>query len=109
MLKEPSNRAAPVEFLDTLSREQKLMLYIACVNNGRRMVGKVPTDLSGIERLQGIPEAEMNRFRYRQQSSNSGQPSQSQQTSEQRQPVSQHRQMSPLVRQALLRRKLARQ
>ena len=74
MLKEPTNRAAPVEFLDTLSKEQKLLLYIACVNNGRRMVGKVPTDLSGIDRLQGVPEAEMNKFRHRQQNASSNSP-----------------------------------
>ena len=65
MLKEPSNRSAPIEFLDTLSQKQKLLLYIACVNNGRRMKGAVPTDLSGIARLNGVPEAEMNKFRHR--------------------------------------------
>ena len=67
MLKEPSSRSAPVEFLDTLSNEQKLLLYIACVNNGRRMVGQVPDDLSGIDRLQGIPPAALNMFRHRRQ------------------------------------------
>ncbi len=67
LLREPSNHDAPVEFLDTLSREQALMLYVACVNNGRTMRGAVPTDLSGIEQIRGISAAEMNKFRYRMQ------------------------------------------
>ena len=84
MLKEPSNRSAPIEFLDTLNQEQKLLLYIACVNNGRRMKGAIPTDLSGIERLQGVPEAEMNKFRHRMET----QPSASQPERQQHRPQS---------------------
>ena len=57
--------------MDTLSREQALTLYIACINYGRKPVGAVPTDLSGIENLQGIPPEEMNRFRHRQQNNGS--------------------------------------
>lgn len=101
MLKEPSNRAAPVEFLDTLTDRQKLLLYIACVNNGRRMIGHVPTDLSGISHLRGIPEAELNKFRHRQQNM----PSNPQPTP-QRQVQAQQRQMSPAVRQEALKRRM---
>lgn len=68
LLKEPTGRSAPVEFLETLSNEQKLLLYIACVNNGRRMTGQIPTDLSGINNLQGVPMAALNMFNHRQQS-----------------------------------------
>ena len=106
LLKEPSNRAAPVEFLDTLSKEQKLLLYIACVNNGRRMSGNVPTDLSGIDRLRGIPEAEMTRFRSLQASRGSDIPSENHQPASQRQPTPQQRQMSPALRQAAMSRRL---
>lgn len=67
LLKEPGTQGSPIEFLDTLSREQALMLYVACINNGRTMTGAVPTDLAGIENLQGISPAEMNKFRYRTQ------------------------------------------
>lgn len=65
LLKEPSGKNNVIEFAPTLSREQALMLYIACTNYGRKMSGKVPTDLSGIDRLQGIPPAEMNKFNHR--------------------------------------------
>jgi len=71
LLREPSNHDAPVEFLNTLSREQALMLYVACINNGRTMRGAVPTDLSGIENLRGISAVEMNKFRYRTQNDSS--------------------------------------
>ena len=63
LLQEPTNKTKPVEFLDTLTQEQALTLYIACINNGRRPVGAVPRDLSGIDRLQGIPESELRKFR----------------------------------------------
>ncbi len=65
LLHEPSNANKPVEFLDTLTPEQALTLYIACVNYGRQPVGNIPQDLSGIANLQGIPPAELNRFRHR--------------------------------------------
>ena len=103
MLKEPSNRAAPVEFLDTLTDRQKLLLYIACVNNGRRMTGHVPTNLSGIAHLSGIPEAELNRFRHRQQSMQSTpQPTPQRQS----QPQQRQRQMSPDIRNETLKRRM---
>lgn len=70
LLKEPSSKNNTIEFAPTLSREQALMLYIACVNYGRKMSGRVPTDLSGISRLQGIPPEELNKFNHR--SGNSG-------------------------------------
>ncbi|MEE6207090.1 MAG: hypothetical protein VZR95_03440 [Alphaproteobacteria bacterium] len=63
LLQEPTNKDKPVEFLDTLTKEQALTLYVACINNGRRPVGAVPRDLSGIENIQGIPESELRRFR----------------------------------------------
>jgi len=65
LLQEPSNANKPVEFLNTLTQEQALTLYIACVNYGRQPVGNIPQDLSGIANLQGIPPAELNRFRHR--------------------------------------------
>ena len=65
LLKEPSGKNNVIEFAPTLSRDQALMLYIACTNYGRKMSGRVPTDLSGIDRLQGIPPAEMNKFNHR--------------------------------------------
>ena len=95
LLKEPSSRSAPVEFLDTLSQNQKLMLYIACVNSGRRMKGAVPTDLSGIEHLEGIPAEEMNRFRHRMET-RSEQPPHEQHRSQ--------RQATPLTQKAMLQR-----
>lgn len=101
MLKEPSNRAAPIEFLDTLTEKQKLLLYIACVNNGRRMIGHVPTDLSGISHLRGIPEAEMNRFIHRQQSMPSAP-----KPTPQRQVQPPQRKMLPSVRQEALKRRM---
>lgn len=65
LLKEPSNKNNTIEFAPSLSKEQALMLYIACTNYGHKMSGKVPTDLSGIDKLQGIPPAEMNKFNHR--------------------------------------------
>lgn len=67
LLKEPSTQNAPIEFLDTLSKEQALLLYIACINNGRRPIGAVPTDFSAVDRLQGISPLEINKFRHRMQ------------------------------------------
>ncbi len=67
LLNEPSKQNAPIEFLETLRKEQKLLLYIACINNGRKPIGAVPTDFSDIENLQGIAPAEINKFRHRMQ------------------------------------------
>lgn len=64
LLHEPTNAGRSVEFLPNLTREQALTLYVACINNGRRVKGNVPTDLSGIENIQGIPPAALNRFRH---------------------------------------------
>lgn len=69
MLKAPGNKNNVIEFSPTLSKEQALMLYIACTNYGHRMSGRVPTDLSGIAKLKGIPPEELNKFNHR-----SGQP-----------------------------------
>ena len=65
LLKEPSGKNNVIEFAPTLTKEQALMLYIACTNYGRKMSGKVPTDLSGIDKLTGIPATEMNKFKHR--------------------------------------------
>lgn len=65
MLAEPTNKARKVEFMDTLSEEQALTLYVACINSGRVPTGKVPTDLSKIERMSSIPEAAKQTFRQR--------------------------------------------
>ena len=54
-----------IEFASTLSKEQALMLYVACVNYGRKMSGCVPKDLSGINKLKGVPSAELNKFNHR--------------------------------------------
>ncbi|MBP5352845.1 MAG: hypothetical protein J6Y91_03680 [Alphaproteobacteria bacterium] len=64
MLHAPSSSNKPVEFLSSLSREQALTLYVACINNGRAVRGHVPTDLRGIENIPGIPQAALNRFRH---------------------------------------------
>lgn len=68
MLKEPSNAGKPVEFLPTLSRKQALMLYVACINNGRKPTGAVPQDISAIENMPDIPSVELNKFKHRSNS-----------------------------------------
>lgn len=65
LLKEPSTKNNVIEFAPTLSEEQALLLYIACTNYGHKMSGKVPTDLSGIDNLLGVPPEEMNKFNHR--------------------------------------------
>ncbi|MBR1840539.1 MAG: hypothetical protein IJ778_00225 [Alphaproteobacteria bacterium] len=65
MLAEPTNKARKVEFMETLTEEQALTLYVACINSGRVPTGKVPTDLSKIERMSSIPEAAKQTFRQR--------------------------------------------
>lgn len=63
LINAPGSQKNKIEFMDTLSPEQALTLYIVCVNNGRTMSGNVPTDLSGVDRLSGIPAAEIAKFR----------------------------------------------
>ena len=65
LLKEPNIKNNTIEFASTLSKEQALMLYVACVNYGRKMSGCVPKDLSGINKLKGVPSAELNKFNHR--------------------------------------------
>ena len=60
ILAEPSNKNSAVNFLPSLDKEQALMLYAACVANGRKMKGNVPTDLNGLNHLQGIPPHAMD-------------------------------------------------
>jgi hypothetical protein len=55
----PISRGSAINFRPNLNEEQKLMLFAACVASGRKMKGDIPTDLSGLDRLQGIDAATM--------------------------------------------------
>lgn len=59
----PTARGSAINFRPNLSEEQKLMLFAACVASGRKMKGSIPTDLSGLERLQGIDDATMAKIK----------------------------------------------
>lgn len=61
LLKEPSNKNKPVIFKDTLTKEQALKLYVACVNNNRQMKGALPKDLSQLKTLRGIPAEDLKK------------------------------------------------
>ena len=63
LVEEPSSAKKTVRFENTLSEEQALMLYVACVNSGRKMRGDIPTDLSKIEAMVTIPQAERDKFK----------------------------------------------
>ena len=63
LVKEPSGAKRAILFKDTLSEEQALMLYVACVNNGRKMRGVLPKDLSLVETMEAIPQAERDKFK----------------------------------------------
>ena len=63
LVKEPSGAKRTILFKDTLSEEQALMLYVACVNNGRKMRGVLPKDLSLVETMKAIPQAERDKFK----------------------------------------------
>lgn len=63
LLKEPTNKEKSVRFKETLSNEQALKLYVACINNGRKAVGKIPTNLEAIDNLQDIPLSEKQKFK----------------------------------------------
>ena len=58
----PTARGSAINFRPNLSEEQKLMLFAACVASGRKMKGNIPTDLSGLDRLQGIDAATMDKI-----------------------------------------------
>ena len=62
-VKEPSNAGKPIRFAETLSKEQALMLYVACINNGRRVRGAIPKDLSAIDSMTSVPQAERDKFK----------------------------------------------
>ena len=68
ILKEPSNRNTVINFMDTLSKQEALKLYVACVVQGREMKGNIPADLNGLENIQGIPAADIQRARQFMQS-----------------------------------------
>lgn len=55
----PVARGSAINFRPNLNEEQKLMLFAACVASGRKMKGNIPTDLSGLDKLQGIDAATM--------------------------------------------------
>ena len=61
LLKEPSNAAKPVVFKDTLTKEQALKLYVACVNSNRQMKGALPKDLSQLKYLKGVPAEDLKK------------------------------------------------
>ena len=61
LLKEPSNQNKPIIFKDTLTKEQALKLYVACVNNNRQMKGAVPKDFSLLKKLRDIPAADLQK------------------------------------------------
>lgn len=63
LLQEPTNKSKPIRFKETLSEEQALKLYVACINNGRKPVGKIPTNLTAIENIQDIPFSEKQKFK----------------------------------------------
>lgn len=58
----PVARGSAINFRPNLNEEQKLMLFAACVASGRKMKGNIPTDLSGLDRLQGIDAATMDKI-----------------------------------------------
>ena len=62
IINAPGSEKNKIEFLDTLSPKQALLLYVACVNNGREMKGKIPSDISAVDRLPGIPREELDKF-----------------------------------------------
>lgn len=61
LLQEPTNKNRPVMFKDTLSKEQALKLYVACVKTNRKMLGAVPTDFKGLSKLKDIPAADLQK------------------------------------------------
>lgn len=63
LVEEPSGAKRPIKFEKTLSKEQALMLYVACVNAGRKMQGEIPQDLSKIDSLSIIPKSELDKFK----------------------------------------------
>ena len=48
-------------FKDTLTKEQALKLYVACVNNNRQMKGALPKDFSQLVNLKGIPAEDLKK------------------------------------------------
>lgn len=74
LLQEPTNKNKPVIFKDTLTEEQALKLYVACVKNKRTMKGNIPKDLTGLKNLRGVPLADIQRCQNAsgQRTNNSG-------------------------------------
>ena len=48
-------------FKDTLTKEQALKLYVACVNNNRQMKGTLPKDFSQLRKLKGVPAEDLKK------------------------------------------------
>ncbi len=61
LLQEPTNKNRPVMFKNSLTKEQALKLYVACVKTNRKMLGAVPTDFKGLAKLKDIPAADMQK------------------------------------------------
>jgi len=62
LVAEPVNKNLRVRFKDTLTEEQALKLYVACVISGRKMSGNIPADLHKIQQLNDIPSADLKKF-----------------------------------------------
>jgi hypothetical protein len=69
LLNEPTNKDLPVTFKDTLSPEQAVRLYVACINNGRKPIGNVPQNMDALQNVHDIPAAELQKFRSLQSQS----------------------------------------
>ena len=61
LLQEPSNKNKPIIFKDTLTKEQALKLYVACVVNKRQMKGNLPTDFTLLKNMKDIPAADLQK------------------------------------------------
>ena len=68
LMAEPSNRGRAVNFAKTLSEEQALRLYVACVLSGNKPIGEIPTDFSRLDTLNDIPADELQKFKAMQNS-----------------------------------------
>ena len=71
LLQEPSNKNKPIIFKDTLTKEQALKLYVACVVNKRQMKGNLPTDFTLLKNMKDIPAADLQKCLNVRQPNNS--------------------------------------
>lgn len=61
LLQEPSNKNKPIIFKDTLTKEQALKLYVACVVNKRQMKGNLPRDFTLLKNMKDISAADLQK------------------------------------------------